>query len=53
MWTSESGDVTTVQGFASRMEAWMFIAAYYVFLTSSRGDKATELIQEFRSRVTH
>lgn len=50
MW-GEAGDVITVKGFESRLEAMMFIAVYWVFMANSRDDKATALLKEFTSRA--
>lgn len=50
---SEEGDFCSVKGFTSRTEAWMFIATYWVFLMTSKKDKAMELLKEFQSRVAH
>lgn len=51
MWSKEGGDICTVNGFVSRMEAWMFIAAYWVFIVNSREDEASKMLREFTSRV--
>ena len=51
MWSKEGGDICTVNGFRSRLEAWMFIAAYWVLMLQSRETEATAMLREFTSQT--
>jgi hypothetical protein len=51
MWSEDGGDLVTINGFNGRMEAWMFVATYWVFISQRHEDKATELLREFSSRT--
>lgn len=50
-WSDEKGDVMTINGFASRTEASMFLATYITMMATAQSDKATRMLHEFVSRV--
>ena len=50
---SEGGDIFTLEGFASRAECAYFFALYLSLMGSNKGDKATDLLQDFISKQRH
>ena len=55
MRTADGGDLYTMKGFATRHEAWLFIAAFTVLLAKNdEGNSAKQMIDTFlRSKSTH